>query len=144
MSRTKEALEKATLKARADALKKLPQTSTPADLGQGLKNGGGKEQLKARVQALDTLRLRSPDLPEDLLTIWPRLAKTWTEAVGKSKGATVGKVLVTRLSAVKAALGSFYLSGKKASAKPGDPDAFKTFVLQMQAECPAPASVLTL
>ena len=106
-----EAVEKAAREARADALAKLPQTCSPADLGQGQKNGGANEHLKARVRALEVHRLRSPSLPDDLRSGWLRLSKEWATQVGKKYGIGVGKHVVNVLGAVKTTLGSPYMSG---------------------------------
>ena len=140
----KDAMGTAEKKAAAAALAKLPQKFTAADLGQNLKNGGTNTHVKARVRALEILRIRSPALPDDLRADWPRLSKAWAQQIGEKKGTGVGKHLTIVVGDVKKALGSFYNSGNSDAPSGGDRNAFKTFVLRMEAECPAPASALIL
>lgn len=95
--------------ARLDALKMLPQSFTSEALGQGHPTGLTKAHIAARVQLLERLRLRSPDLPPDLAVQWESFAQKYAVHLAKRHKGAAAAVILDLARDVITSLGEYAL-----------------------------------
>ena len=105
-------------------------------LGLGAANPTNPKFLKARLDALEMLRLRAPPLPEDLERAWPRFQAWYAKVVVNTEKkrpewnpGTGALNFVRRLDSLQKALGT-------------QPAAFEQWVRKEAAGMPAEATVL--
>ena len=122
--------------ARERELLKVAREIGAGDCGHGAANPSNPKFLKARVDALEMLRLRAPPLPEDLERAWPRFQAWYAKIVVNTEkkrpewNPTNGALtFVQRLGKVQKALGT-------------QPAAFEQFVRREAAWMPKESTVL--
>ena len=134
----KAAAEKKALEAKLDALPKswLPKDCDPGEKGR-----------KARVECLERLKLRSPDLSFEDAAAWATVRDNYAKYVEKVHKAATGAAFVARVNRVLQDLKEHY-TGKspfnQAGQVGGDPMAFYKFFVEMKGTVPKPVSCLTL
>ena len=97
--------------ARERELLKVAREIGAGDCGHGAANPSNPKFLKARVDALEMLRLRAPPLPEDLERAWPRFQAWYAKVVVNTEKkrpelnpATGALTFVRRLDSLQKAL----------------------------------------
>jgi hypothetical protein len=120
------------------AMLELPTTFTDGNCGQEHKDGGTKAHIRMRVQCLDRLRIRAPDLPLELSVGWEDFRSCYAVTIGQREKARVGAVFLNVIKKIMKDLGDHlkpesdkpkHSSSKaSASAPKGDPDALVKFI----------------
>ena len=70
--------------------------------------GSCRKQGTARQHLLESLKLRSPALPLDLLDSWPRFKRTWAQIATEKYGEMTGHKFVSGVNACLEALACHY------------------------------------
>ena len=121
---------------------------TPHMCGSGKENGGGKAELKMRIELLERLKLRSPALPPALELAWTPLRDRYAKWLGNFFSKSVGKKVVDEVNEVVEKLGQSYrhpkLKGEDLKKLPvGDHNAFIKYLKQMRVKTSGEAEAET-
>jgi hypothetical protein len=103
--------------------------------------------MKARIQVLDRLQLRSPPLPLPLLVVWPRRRDAYAKRVAEKNKERTGKVFLDRINGVLKDLGKFYdgpTPYNKNDPMAGREKAFERFVVSLGEWTPKAVTSVTL
>ncbi len=126
------------LHAKFDA---LPNTFTSATTYQNQEEGGNYTCLKARIDFLERLRLRSPPLPDIVAVRLPDLSRDYAAFILRSFGKHTGVKFISRINDVLKRLDSHFTNAPKGIVG-CNPDAFLRFVEIMWKQAPRVATVI--
>jgi hypothetical protein len=143
--KAKERAEELERKRKAEQLKedllKVPTEYSIATVGPDTKAG-----WQQRVNCLERLKLRSPELPFECEVKWAHVRDQYARVVASVHKAACGKIFLDRVNKCLQALGKHYGGPTPWNRKgePGEASAFHSFFLEMDKAIPRASTIVVV